>query len=65
MSSADSKAAVDRVAAKRTDLGAADFAAYAFLALGILAHQAPEVVEFILDRADSLTTPTPEREGQR
>lgn len=53
MSTAESKMAVDRVAAKRKELGAEDFGAYAFLALGILAHQAPEVVEFVMDRADS------------
>jgi hypothetical protein len=57
MSAAESKAAVDRVAAKRKELGA-----YAFLALGGLAHQAPEVVQFVLDQADALTSgdgPTP------
>lgn len=56
MSAATSSAAVDRVASIRKELGAEDFGAYAFLALGMLAHQAPEVVEFILDRADALTT---------
>lgn len=53
MGAAASEAAVDRVAAKRRELGAEDFGAYAFLVLGLLAHQAPEVVEFLLDRADS------------
>jgi hypothetical protein len=57
MSASESKMAVDRVAAKRTELGAEDFGAYAFLALGMLAHQAPEVVEFIMDRADALLPP--------
>ncbi len=52
MSAARSEAAVDRVAAKRDELGAEGFAAYAFLVLGLLAHQAPEVVEFLLDQAD-------------
>ena len=55
MSAADSAAAVTRVAEKRSELGAEDFGAYAFLALGLLAHQAPEVVQFILDRADDMT----------
>jgi hypothetical protein len=62
MSAAESKAAVDRVAAKRKELGAEAFGAYAFLALGGLAHQAPEVVQFVLDQADALTSgdgPTP------
>ena len=58
MSAVDSAAAVARVAAKRGDLGAEDFGAYAFLALGMLAHQAPEVVNFILDRADDMTGAT-------
>lgn len=44
--------AVTRVATKRQELGVDDFSAYAFLALSLLAWQAPEVVEFILDRAD-------------
>lgn len=57
MSAADSRAAVDRLAAKRTDLGAEDFGAYAFLVLGLLAGHAPEVVQFVLDRADERTTP--------
>lgn len=57
MSAAKSEAAVARVAGLRKELGAEDFGAYAFLVLGLLAHQAPEVVEFILDRADELTLP--------
>ena len=52
MSAAASQAAVDRVAAKRQELGAEDFGAYAFLALAILAHQAPEVVEYLLEQTD-------------
>lgn len=52
MSAAQSRAAVDRVAAKRQDLGAEDFAAYAFLVLGMLAYHAPEVVAFVMDAAD-------------
>ena len=52
MSTAESRAAVDRVAAKRTELGAEDFGAYAFAALGLLAYQAPEVVQFVLDQTD-------------
>lgn len=55
MSAVDSATAVARVGEKRAELGAEDFAAYAFLALGLLAHQAPEVVQFILDRADDMT----------
>lgn len=57
MSAAASAAAVERLAAIRHDLGAEDFGAYAFLALGLLAHQAPEVVDFILDRADAIANP--------
>lgn len=52
MSAAESRAAVDRVAGKRQNLGAEDFAAYAFLVLGMLAYHAPEVVTFVMDRAD-------------
>jgi uncharacterized membrane protein len=56
VSAAQSEAVVDRLAAKHKELGAEDFAAYAFLTLGLLAHHAPEVVAFILDRADERTT---------
>jgi hypothetical protein len=52
VSAAESIAAVDRLAAKYDEQGAQGFAGYAFLALGLLAHQAPEVVMFIMDRAD-------------
>jgi hypothetical protein len=52
VSAAYSAAAVDRVAEKRRQMGAEDFGAYAFLVLGLLAHHEPDVVEFILDRAD-------------
>ena len=52
MSAAQSRAVVERMAAKREELGAEDFGAYAFLAFGLFAWQAPEVVEFIFDRAD-------------
>lgn len=52
MSAAHSRAVVDRLVAKHNVLGPEDFAAYAFLAFGILAHHAPEVVEFVLERAD-------------
>lgn len=56
MSAVESEAAVARLAAKRAELGAEDFGAYAFLVLGLLAHQAPEVVTFVLDRADGMLT---------
>ena len=59
MSAAESEAAVARVAAKRRECGAEDFGAYAFLVLGMLAHQAPEVVEFMLDRADAAMQVSP------
>jgi hypothetical protein len=59
VSAALSKAAVARVAAKREEHGAEGFGAYAFLVLGMLAHQAPEVVEFILDRADEAMSTRP------
>lgn len=63
MSAAQSRAAVSRVAAKRQEFGAEDFGAYAFLVLGMLAHQAPEVVEFILDRADAALNSRPDGES--
>lgn len=53
MSAADSEAVIDRLAAAHKDMGAEDFAAYAFLTLGLLAWHAPDVVAFILDRADA------------
>lgn len=52
MSAAASEAAVERVAAKRQELGAEDFAAYALLALGMLGYAEPDVLHFVLDRAD-------------
>lgn len=52
MGAAASEAAVERVAAKRAELGAEGFGAYAFMALGMLAHAAPEVVEFVFDAVD-------------
>lgn len=52
MTAAESREAVDRVATKRQELGAEDFAAYSFLVLGMLAYQAPEVVAIVMDRAD-------------
>lgn len=55
MSAAESMSVVDRLAAKRADLGVEEFAKYAFLAFALLAFQAPEVADFILDRADERT----------
>lgn len=63
MSAADSKAAMDRLATKRGEVGAEDFAPYAFLALGFLAWNAPEVLHFIFDRADEALTPTPKEQA--
>lgn len=57
MSAADTRAVIERFANTRRELGAEDFAAYAFLAMGLLADQAPEVLSFILDRTDSLLAP--------
>lgn len=57
MSSADSQAALDRIAARLADRDATEGRAYLFLAFAILAYQSPEVVEFILDRADERTKP--------
>ncbi len=54
VSGAQSEAAVERVVVKRQELGVDGFGAYAFLVLGMLAHQAPKVVEFILDQADRM-----------
>ncbi len=54
MSSVDTERAIERVIGKRTELGVEDFSAYAVLVLGLLAGQAPEVVEFIFDRADAM-----------
>lgn len=52
MSAAHSKAVIDRLVKTHNDLGPEDFAAYTFLAFGILAHHAPDVVDFVLDRTD-------------
>lgn len=57
MSTEQTRAAIDRVVEKRIELGAEDFSAYAIVALSILASDAPEVVEFILDRTDERTEP--------
>ena len=53
MSADESKAAVERIAAKCKELGDEDFGTYAFLALGFLAWNAPDVLHFIFDRADA------------
>lgn len=45
-------AAIDRLAAIRKEQGEGDFSAYAFLALALLGYEAPDVLEFILDRTD-------------
>lgn len=55
MSAPESEAALARLAAKREELGAEDFAAYAFLVLGLLGWQEPAVLTFLLDRADERT----------
>lgn len=55
MSAAESKAVIARMAETREALGAEDFAAYAFLVLGILGWHAPDVLAFVLDRADERT----------
>lgn len=52
MSAADTHRTIDRVVAKRRELGSEDFAAYTVLMLSVLAGQAPEVVGFLMDRAD-------------
>ena len=52
MTAAESQAAVERLAHIRKDQGAEDFAAYAFLVLGLLGWQQPEVLHFLLDQAD-------------
>lgn len=44
--------AVDRLAEKRREMGALDFAEYAFLVLGMLGTHSPDVLEFLLDQAD-------------
>jgi hypothetical protein len=56
MSAAHSEAVLDRVAQRRRE-GAEEFAAYAFLVFGILGFQAPEVLEFVMDRADMMLPP--------
>jgi hypothetical protein len=53
MSAVDSDAAVDRLARKRAEHGAEGFGAYAFLVLGILGYQAPDVLQLLLDQADA------------
>lgn len=60
MSAAESRAAIDRLAEKRKEHGAEDFGAYAFLMLGILGWHQPDVLTFLLDRADErLNQPQP------
>lgn len=51
--------AIERLAAIRKDKGAENFGAYAFLALGILGWQQPDVLTFLLDRADERIKETP------
>jgi hypothetical protein len=53
VSAADSEAAVNRLAGKRKELGEGDFSAYAFLALGMLGHSTPNVLNFLLDQVDA------------
>lgn len=55
--------AIDRMVQKRLDLGVDDFAKYAVLVLGILGSTAPDVLTFLLDRADEKLAPT-ETEGR-
>jgi hypothetical protein len=55
--SPEGRAAIERVVERRTELGPSDFAAYAFLAFGILAGNAPDVLMFILDRTDERVLP--------
>lgn len=58
MTAAQSEAAIERLAQIRQSQGAEDFAAYAFLVLGLLGWHAPEVLDFVLDQADQkITTP--------
>lgn len=56
MSAADSEAAVERLATIRKDMGGDNFAAFAFVVLGMLGWQAPEVLTFLLDRAEERLT---------
>lgn len=58
MTLAESLVVVARLGSKRQELGAEDFGAYAFLALGILAYHAPDALTFLLDRADERLAPT-------
>ena len=57
MSATESEAAIERLASIRKDKGVEDFAKYAFLVLGILGWQQPEVLTFLLDRADERVAP--------
>ena len=52
MSAAHTEAVLQRLADRLEPMTHEQGRGYLFLAVGILAHQAPEVVEFILDRAD-------------
>ena len=64
MSARDSESAVDRLAeyAGQHD-DPTDRAQHLFLALGILGWNAPDVLNFILDRAEAATNPTTEGAG--
>lgn len=52
MSAAATQAVMDRLAGRLEPMTHEQGRAYLFLAFAILANQAPEVVAFILDRAD-------------
>lgn len=52
MSAAQTEAVMTRLAGRLEPMTHEQGRAYLFLAFGILAHQAPEVVDFVLDRAD-------------
>lgn len=57
MSVHDSERAIDRLAGLRNSMNSDDAAGYFLLALSILAWNAPEVANFILDRTAEQVAP--------
>lgn len=47
---------LDRLTTKITDLPADDVAPYLLLVVGLLAKNAPDVLDFLMDRADQATS---------
>lgn len=52
MARVDQRAALDRLGKKLSEMEGKDHAGYMFLVLGILGSYAPDVLQFLMDRAD-------------